>query len=106
MATATAESTGKSLLHRILDGAIDLVKRPFVIKRIERAFSSAADSLEESLLGVEAKQTAAREQLVNAAKSEGNLTSYVQKLIDLENEVSDLKRAQQSLAAEKVAFLG
>ena len=100
------KETGKSLLSRILDGAIDAIKRPFVVKRIERAFSSAADSLEEQLLGTEAKQNSAREELVKAAKTEGNLTAYVQQLINLENEVSDLKKAQKSLATEKEAFLG
>ena len=97
--------TKKSLLERILDGAIDAVKRPFVVKRVERAFSSAADSLEEQILGVEAEQTSAREQLVAAAKVEGNLSSYIQKLIDLQNKLETLKVAQKSLTAEKDAFL-
>ncbi len=96
----------QSLLERILDGAIEMVKRPFVIKRIDRAFSSAADSLEEQLLGKEAEQTTAREALVKAAKEEGNLSSYTQKLVNLQNEVNALKVAQSSLAAEKVEFLG
>lgn len=96
----------KSVLERILDGAIEAIKRPFVVKRIERAFSSAADSLEEQLLGKEAEQNSARESLVEAAKKEGNLSSHIQKLIDLETSVDGLKTAQKSLAAEKVAFLG
>lgn len=95
----------QSILSRILDGAIDAVKRPFVVKRVERAFSSAADSLEEQLLGKEAEQTTAREQLVAAAKVEGNLSSYIQKLINLQTEVDTLKAAQVALAAEKDAFL-
>ena len=96
----------QSLLERILDGAIEAIKRPFVIKRIERSFSSASDSLEEQLLGKEAEQNAQREKLVNAAKNEGNLSSYIQTLITLQTEVGDLKKAQDSLKAEKEAFLG
>jgi len=101
-----AESVKTSILSRILDGAIEAVKRPFVVKRVERAFSSAADSIEEQLLGKEAEQTTAREKLVAAAKVEGNLSSYIQKLIDIQTEIEALKTAQASLAAEKHAFLG
>jgi len=95
----------QSLLARILDGAIEAVKRPFVIKRVERAFSSAADSIEEQLLGKEAEQTTARERLVTAAKTEGNLGSYIQKLIDLQTEITALHEAKIALEAEKTAFL-
>jgi len=95
----------QSLLARILDGAIEAVKRPFVIKRVERAFSSAADSIEEQLLGKEAEQTTAREKLVTAAKTEGNLGSYIQKLIDLQTEITALHEAKIALEAEKTAFL-
>lgn len=96
----------QSLLERILDGAIEAVKRPFVIKRVTRAFDSAADSLEEQLLGNQAQLTTARENLVNAAKNEGQLGSYVQKLVDLQVEKSALEQAQKALKAEKAEFLG
>lgn len=96
----------QSLLERIIDGAIDAIKRPFIIKRVERAFASAADSLEEQLLGVQAEQGTAREALVKAAKEEGNLSSYIQRLIDLQTKATALATAQKSLAAEKEAFLG
>lgn len=95
-----------SLLNRILDGAIETIKRPFVVKRIERAFSSAADSIEEQLLGAQAEQNTARESLVNAAKSEGNLSLHIQKLIDLQAKVTSLANAQEDLAKEKADFLG
>lgn len=102
------ENTNKkqSLLERILDGAIETIKRPFVVKRINRAFQSAADSLEEQILGTEAEQNSARESLVNAAKNEGNLQSHIQRLVDLQVKVSSLKDAQKALEAEKEAFLG
>lgn len=100
-----SETKKQSILSRILDGAIEAVKRPFVVKRVERAFSSAADSLEEQLLGKEAEQTTAREALVAAAKVEGNLSSYIQKLINLQTEVDGLKAAQKALEAEKAEFL-
>lgn len=96
----------QSLLERILDGAIEAVKRPFVIKRVTRAFDSAADSLEEQLLGNQAQLTSARENLVNAAKNEGQLGTYVQKLVDLQVEKSALEQAQKALKAEKAEFLG
>lgn len=100
------ETTKTNLLSRILDGAIEAVKRPFVVKRVERAFASAADSLEEQLLGKQAEQTTAREALVKAAKEEGSLTSYIQKLVNIQNEVDALKTAQKSLQTEKEEFLG
>ena len=96
----------QSLLEKILDGAIEVVKRPFVIKRVTRAFDSAADSLEEQLLGNQAQLTTARENLVNAAKNEGQLGSYVQKLVDLQVEKAALEQAQKALKAEKAEFLG
>lgn len=102
----TVVKENKSLLNRILDGAIEAIKRPFVVKRVERAFASASDSIEEQLLGVQAEQNAARERLVNAAKNEGSLSSHLQTLIDLQTKVESLKVAQKSLDAEKTEFLG
>jgi len=96
----------QSLLESIIDGAIEAVKRPFTIKRANRAFESAKDSIEEQLLGAQAEQTSAREAFVNAAKNEGNLSSYVQRLIDLQGKVRTLKQAQEDLANEKAEFLG
>lgn len=96
----------QSLLERIIDGAIDAVKRPFTIKRVNRAFDSAADSIEEQLLGSQAEQTTARENLVKAAKEEGTLTNYIQKLLDLQNKVEALKAAQLALKVEKTELLG
>ena len=102
------ETTEKkqSLLERIIDGAIDTIKRPFIIKRVERAFASAADSLEEQILGLQAEQGAAREALVKAAKAEGNLSDHIQKLINLQTKARDLAAAQEALKAEKDTFLG
>jgi len=101
------ETTKKqSLLERIIDGAIDAVKRPFIIKRVERAFASAQDSIEEQLLGNQAEQNSQREKLVAAAKNEGNLSSYIQQLIDLQTKADTLKSAQKALEAEKAEFLG
>lgn len=96
----------QSLLERIIDGAIDAVKRPFTIKRVNRAFDSAADSIEEQLLGSQAEQTTARENLVKAAKEEGTLSNYIQKLVDLQNKVEALKAAQLALKVEKTELLG
>ncbi len=96
----------QTLLEKIIDGAIEAVKKPFTIKRANRAFESAKDSIEEQLLGAQAEQTTAREAFVKAAKEEGNLSSYVQRLIDLQAKVKSLKEAQDNLATEKSEFLG
>lgn len=96
----------QTLLERIIDGAIDAIKKPFIVKRVQRAFASAHDSIEEQLLGTQAEQNSARESLVNAAKNEGNLSSYVQKLVDLQVKTSDLQKAKTALEAEQVEFLG
>jgi hypothetical protein len=101
------ESTEKkvSLLERIIDGAIDAVKKPFTIKRVQRAFESAKDSIEEQILSNQASQTTARENLVKAAKDGGNLSSYVQTLVDLQVKATSLKDAQSALGAEETEFL-
>lgn len=95
----------QSLLVKILDGAIEAVKRPFVIKRVTRAFDSAADSLEEQLLSIQAQQTSARESLVQAAKDGSNLNSYIQNLIDLQTKLTSIKEAQNALKEEKKELL-
>jgi hypothetical protein len=96
----------QTLLERIIDGAIDAIKKPFIVKRVQRAFASANDSIEEQLLGNQAEQNHARESLVNAAKNEGNLSSYVQKLVDLQIKASSLNTAKAALEAEEKEFLG
>ncbi len=98
--------TKKSLLAQLLDGAAEFVKRPFVEKRVKRAFETAADSLDEKLMDNEASLNTVRENLVNAAKSEGNLKSYLQSLIDLQVERTAIESAKKALAAEKEDFLG
>lgn len=95
----------KSLLDRILDGAAEVIKRPFVKKRVSRAFETAADSLEEQLMDNEAKANATREKLVEAAKTEGNLKQYIQQLTDLQQEKISIEQAKQALASEKKTFL-
>ncbi len=94
-----------SLLERILDKGMEIVKRPFVIKRVNRAFESAADSIEEQLMGNEAKLNSAREQFVEAAKNEGNLSSHIQNLINLQVEKTSLENAKTALGVEKKSFL-
>lgn len=95
----------KSLFARLLDGAADAIKRPFVEKRVKRAFETAADSIEEQLMDNEATLTKTRENLVNAAKTDGSLKSYIQQLTDLQVNKTALEQAKVALAAEKKAFL-
>lgn len=96
----------KSLLEQILEKGAEFLKKPFVIKRITRAFDSSADSLEEKLMDNEAKTTKAREDLVDAAKNEGNLSTYINRLIDLQSEKIQIEETKKALKAERDAFLG
>lgn len=96
----------KSLLEQILEKGAEFIKKPFVIKRINRAFDTAADSLEEKLMDNEAQTTAAREKLVDAAKNEGNLSSYINALITLQSEKIQIEDTKKALKEEKEAFLG
>jgi F0F1-type ATP synthase membrane subunit b/b' len=95
----------KPLLERIIDGAIDAIRRPFTIKRIQRAFDSAADSIEEQLLAADAKQAKARENLVKAAESEEKLGTHIQHLIEIQAEIRALKEADKDLKKEKSELL-
>jgi hypothetical protein len=94
-------SNTTSLLEKIIDGAIEAVKKPFTIKRVTRAFESAKDSIEEQILSTQATQTTARESLVNAAKEGNNITSYIQSLVDLQLKLDSLQEAQKALAKEQ-----
>ena len=102
---STEATQSKSLFARLLDGAAEIVKRPFVEKRVKRAFETAADSISEQLMDNEASSNKVRENLVNAAKSEGSLKAYVQDLINLQTDKIALETAQKALDAEKKAFL-
>lgn len=95
----------QSLLEQIIEKGMDAIKKPFVVKRINRAFESAKDSLEEQLMDKEAALNNAREALVNSAKNEQNLKDSIQKLINLRSEVQALRDAQDALAEEKADLL-
>lgn len=95
----------QSLLSQIIEKGMDAIKKPFVEKRVKRAFESAKDSIEEQLMDKEAALNSAREALVEAAKREDKLSSYIQKLIELRTEINDLKVAQEALEIEKSELL-
>lgn len=95
----------ESLLSQIIEKGMDAIKRPFIVKRVVRAFESAKDSIEEQLMDKEAGLNTARENLVNAAKKEENLKSYIQQLINLRCEIDALKQAQSELEVEKTELL-
>jgi hypothetical protein len=97
--------TKQSLLEQIIEKGMDAIKKPFIKKRVKRAFESAKDSIEEQLMDKEAALNTARENLVNAAKREENLKSYIQNLINLRVEIQDLKAAQLALSTEKEELL-
>lgn len=98
--------TKKSLLNTILDGALEAIKRPFAVKRIERAFASASDSLEEQLTDAQAALLKGREELVISAKEETNLKSKIQSLIDLQVRIIAIKDMQSALSTENKELLG
>ena len=100
-----SEEKKKSLLSQIIEKGMEEIKRPFVIKRVNRAFESAKDSLEEQLMDKQAALNSARENLVNAAKREDKLTNYIQALIDLRIEIKALEDAQEVLSEEKEDLL-
>lgn len=95
----------QSLLSQIIEKGMDAIKKPFVEKRVVRAFESAKDSIEEQLMDKEAALNNAREALVEAAKREENLKSYIQKLINIRIEIADLNHAHTILAEEKQELL-
>lgn len=95
----------QSLLSQIIEKGMDAIKKPFIEKRVKRAFESAKDSIEEQLMDKEAALNNAREALVEAAKREENLKNYIQRLIDLHGEIKDLKNAQEALSEEKSQLL-
>lgn len=94
-----------SLLSQIIEKGMDAIKKPFVEKRVVRAFESAKDSIEEQLMDKEAALNNARESLVSAAKREENLRDYINELIEIRQYINDLKLAQVALAEEKAELL-
>jgi len=94
-----------SLLSQIIEKGMDAIKKPFVEKRVVRAFESAKDSIEEQLMDKEAALNNAREALVNAAKREENLRDYINELIEIRGYINDLVNAQVALAEEKAELL-
>lgn len=101
-----SETSKKSLLEQILEKGAEFIKKPFVIKRVTRAFDSAADSLEEQLMDNEAQTTAAREKLVEASKNEGALTNYINALIELQSKRISIEQTISALKEERKEFLG
>lgn len=95
----------KSLLAQLLDGAAELVKRPFVERAIKRGFESAADSLDSKIDDVERSLIKGRENLVKVAQDGGNLESAIQNLLNLQQERTSLETAKAALAKEKTDFL-
>lgn len=93
-----SESTEKkSLLEKILDGAVDLVKRPLTVKRINNSFEAASNNLEETALANSQAINIANENLVKAAKDGSSLKDYIQKLIDLEQDRCNIERTEEYL---------
>jgi seryl-tRNA synthetase len=90
----------KSLMGRILDGALDAVKRPIVENRVIRAFDSAIDDIEEQICEAESKQFSLREQLGQLAQNNGDMSSVMTQLVELRGQISDLKEAKVALIEE------
>jgi ABC-type xylose transport system substrate-binding protein len=101
----TAKESGKSLLSRLLDGAAEMVKRPFVERAVKRGFESATDSLDSQIDDIERSLIKGREAVVKVAQDGGSLEGAIQKLVDLQVSKTELETAKAALAAEKKAFL-
>jgi len=87
-------------MGRILDGALDAVKRPIVENRVIRAFDSAIDDIEEQICEAESKQFSLREQLGQLAQNNGDMSSVMTQLVELRGQISDLKEAKVALIEE------
>jgi hypothetical protein len=102
---STNKTSKKTLLEKILDGETNEAKKEFAIKRVNRAFESAADDLEEQVLGTQAELASNRETLANAAKANSSLSSYIQNLVNNQTKLDVLNAAIVSLAKEKKELL-
>ncbi len=91
----------QSLLSQLLDGASELIKRPFVEKKIIRAFDAADESIEEQLVDLDVKIANARENIVKVAKDNSNLSASIQSLIQLQIDKKHLSVAREALKIEK-----
>ena len=94
-----------SMLGKILDGAIEAVKRPYIEKRIVRSFESAADSIDEQITDAEAKLINTREEMVASAKTGGEIGKFIQQLIECQQTIFDLKNAKKALDIETKMLL-
>ena len=96
----------KSFLTQLLDGAAELVKRPFVERAIKRGFESAKDSLDSQIDDVDRSMIKGRENVVAVAKDGGSLEYAIQNLVDLQQKKEALSNAKKSLETETIEFLG
>ena len=95
----------KSKFVQMLEDGFEAIQRPFIVKRMNRAFESAKDSIEEQLIENEAKITGAQKSLVEAAKNSEALKSHIQVLIDLRVERESIEACQAALETERKEFL-
>ncbi len=95
----------KSKFEQLLEDGFEAVQRPFVKKRMKRAFESAKDSLEEQLIENEAAISKAQNSLAQAAKTSENLKVHIQALIDLRVERENIETSQRALETEVKEFM-
>ena len=91
----------RNLLTKILDGAVEALKKPLVVSKIRRAFEAGKDSITDRIIDAEQQLQINREELVNAAKEGRSLESYIEKAINLSIELEDLKKAEKVLEQER-----
>lgn len=99
----------KSVFMQLLEDGIEIVQRPFVVKRMKRSFESAKDSIEEQLINNEGKIAEARKNAVEAVRgnqSSENIQRHIQTLVNLRAERNDVLNAQKYLEEETTEFLG
>jgi hypothetical protein len=99
------QSEKKSMLRTILEDGIEMIQRPFVEKRVRRAFESAKDSIEEQLMENESALMQLRKQVVEVAKSSDKLKDPLNQIIALRTQRTDLQAALAALSEEAKDFL-
>ena len=91
----------KSLIDQLLDNAdavLDAAKRPFVKKKVKRAFESALDSAAEAKMNAEYALNSLRKSLIDDPE---NANSYINQIAEKRSLISDAENTIEILEAER-----
>jgi len=102
----TENNTKMSKFEEILEKGIDIIKRPFVIKKVKRAFSSAIDNLEEDIeIGFEDQISKCRKELADVAKEGGKLEPILTEMVAIYAKKRATEQAKVDLITERDILL-